>query len=116
MTSINRTAYRVHWLVAYAFWGPAPTPQHTVNHKNHIRTDNSKDNLEWRDKREQVIDRKNQKKVSAYDARTGEHFKTWDTTREAAKELKMSHANISNVCNGKSKTAYGYVWKYIKKT
>ena len=56
MKCINNTEYRVHWLVTYAFWGPPPTPQHTVNHKNHIITDNNKDNLEWRDKREQSID------------------------------------------------------------
>lgn len=37
----------VHALVANAFLGTRPDPQHVVNHINHIRTDNRVENLEW---------------------------------------------------------------------
>lgn len=39
-----------HWphrIVATAFIGPPPTPSHTVNHRNGIKTDNRPQNLEW---------------------------------------------------------------------
>jgi hypothetical protein len=40
------TSYSLHRIVAIAFIdNPDKKPQ--VNHKNHIRTDNSKNNLEW---------------------------------------------------------------------
>lgn len=37
----------VHAAVALAFHGLPPTPAHTVNHKNGVKTDNAPGNLEW---------------------------------------------------------------------
>jgi len=37
----------VHGLVAAAFLPPRPSPQHTVNHRDAIKTNNHADNLEW---------------------------------------------------------------------
>ena len=31
----------------------------------------------------------------------------------AAESINKNHSSISNCCNGKQKTAYGYVWKFI---
>lgn len=43
----------VHVLVALAFVGPKPSPQHTVDHKNRVRNDNRAENLRWATKKEQ---------------------------------------------------------------
>lgn len=56
--------YRVHYLMALAFLGPQPSPQHTVNHIakydgdwERERCDNRVENLEWSTKKAQTAHR-----------------------------------------------------------
>lgn len=44
----------VHRIVCEAFNGPPPSPNHVVNHKNGIKSDNRAENLEWVTQRENV--------------------------------------------------------------
>ena len=48
------------------------------------------------------------------DTLSGEYVKTWDCIKEAEEFLNIykAEANISRCCAGKSKMAYGYIWKY----
>ena len=57
----NKTGYaeiageRVHRIVATAFLGPAPTPQHVVDHKDTNRKNNRPENLRWLSKLENAL-------------------------------------------------------------
>jgi hypothetical protein len=44
---IAKRHYYVHRLVAFAFHGFPPTPQHMALHKNDIRRDNTATNIYW---------------------------------------------------------------------
>jgi hypothetical protein len=50
------------------------------------------------------------RKVFQYDL-NGNFIKEWDRPEQASKELNVSHSGISSVCNGKNKTAGGFIWK-----
>ena len=54
----------VHNMVAEAFIGPRPTPNHSVDHADRDRSNNSLSNLSWATKKQQVA---NQKKRAAQD-------------------------------------------------
>lgn len=45
---------------------------------------------------------------------TGEIIKIWSSIREATISLgkKENSGGISNACNGRAKSAYGYIWKF----
>ena len=52
--------------------------------------------------------------IGQYDKITGEKIKVWYGTKEIERENPGFHSSvIVNVCRGRKKTAYGYVWKYI---
>jgi len=42
----------------------------------------------------------------------GELIHTFNNFKEIFNSLKLKNTNIINCCNGRSKTAYGYIWKY----
>lgn len=42
-------------------------------------------------------------------------IKTWDSLMDIQRNLGMCNQSISDVCNHKQKTAYGYKWEFAKK-
>ena len=44
--------------------------------------------------------------------KSGEFIREWPSTREAYRQLGIAHSSICKCCNGKYKSAGGYVWKY----
>ena len=109
----------VHRLVALAFVKGFSDQNNIVNHKNEDKKDNRASNLEWCDMkyntnyngacfrranwcRKPVIAIK-QSKVTRFNSIT-----------EASKALNIPHGNISNVLQGRRKTASGYTFKYAK--
>ena len=51
--------------------------------------------------------------VDAFDPRTGQFVAHYDSIADANRAMgKEGTGNISAVCRGRGRTAYGYIWKY----
>jgi len=46
---------------------------------------------------------------------SGSFLKEWSNAREVTRELGINNKDISACATGKQKTAYGYIWSFIKK-
>ena len=66
-------------------------------------------NYGTKQERESII--KTKYNVLQYDL-NGNLIKVWFNLREIAFNTNYKKTNIMHCCNGRSKTAYGYVWKY----
>lgn len=44
--------------------------------------------------------------------KSGEFIKEWPSASEASRQLKINRGSICSCCNGKRKSAGGYVWEY----
>lgn len=51
--------------------------------------------------------------VAQYDKNSGELVAVWKSAREAARQLGYNQSNISDCCNGRYKSAYGFVWRKL---
>jgi len=71
----------------------------TEEHKNKISKSNT------------GVNNSNSKKVFQYDLNL-KLIRTWNSVGEVCKLLKLSVGNVSSVCIGKRRTAYGFIWKY----
>ena len=110
--------YLVHRLVAQTF---TPNPQNLteVNHKDENKENNSVHNLEWCDSkynnnygtRTQRQSEKLSKSVLQY-TKSGVFVREWKSMKDVQRNLNYSQGNISSCCNGKCKSANGYIWKY----
>ena len=111
----------IHRIVAKAFI-PNPNNLPEVNHiKEFEKTNNKVDNLEWCNhsynqnygtRNERVAKKLRKikcKKVNQYDL-DGNYIKTWNSIKEAEKEVGTSH--ICQCLKGKFKQTKGYKWRY----
>ena len=117
--------FKVHRLVAKAFI-PNPNNLETVNHKDEVKTNNTVGNLEWMSQRDNInygthnkrmaeanINHpKKSKVVQMFNKQTGELLATFPSTHEAERVTGINNSSISKCCNGKYKSAGGYIWRY----
>jgi hypothetical protein len=115
--------FTVHKLVLGAFI-PNEKNLPVINHKDENKLNNNINNLEWctyeynhnygsRNLRTGISqrNRKDSKKVIQYDLKMN-FIREWPSLGEIQRTFGYPTSNISKCCKGKSKLAYGYIWKF----
>lgn len=117
--AVNDRKYTVHIYIAKLFIGNPPTPNHTVDHINRIKSDNNVQNLRWASKSEQNNNRV-LSNVKAYNSRNVIQYDLNNKEVNRFKSIKeassITHINISNIgaaCRGIQNTSGGFIWKYL---
>jgi hypothetical protein len=105
----------IHHYVALLFVGDKPSPIHIVNHIDEDKTNCYYKNLEWATPKENS-DHSISKKINQIDPQTNEIINTFKSIEDAARSLGLNCSpNISNCCNGKTKSniTHGYKWEFV---
>ena len=113
-------SFDIHRLVAITFIPVSDITGMEVNHKDEDKWNNCAENLEWVTKSENNLygtkrerqAAKIRKAVVQFDL-NGVPLKEWGSATDAEKALSGKFTGaITNCICGRSKTAYGYIWKY----
>ena len=116
-------SYDIHRLVALAFIGFCGSKME-VNHKDENKQNNAVENLEWvtREQNEAYGTKRERHKekiklpILQYDT-YGNFIREWPSATDAEMSISGKFTGaISHNINGKTKTAYGYVWEFKEVT
>ena len=110
--------YYVHRLVWIAFNGQIPEG-YEVNHINEITTDNRLSNLNLMTHKENInwgtaIERsaKSKSKSILQFGLNDNLIKEFPSAMQVERETGFNQGHICDCCNGKRKTAHGFIWRY----
>lgn len=115
--------FLVHRLVWESFNGIIPEG-YDCNHINEDKTDNRlenlnlmtrKENINWGTHNKRISEKMTNGKRSKWVIKlslNNEILHFYPSTAQVERELGYDQGCISKCCNGKHKTAYGFVWKY----
>lgn len=103
---------RIHQIVATMFLDN-PSNHEIVHHKDSNRRNNHFSNLEWTTAKQNTIYALG-KKIAQYDL-DDNLIKTYETVTEASLSIgnPQGRSQLTLVCKGERKTAYGYKWKWV---
>ena len=114
---IHKT-HSVHRLVALAFI-QNPNSYTQINHKDENKSNNRVENLEWCTHSYNMNygtlqERKGKANgVPVYQyTKSGDFVKKYPSLKSAAVSNGFQSSPIQNCCCGRSKTSYGFIWKY----
>lgn len=114
----NAKECTIHRLVAQAFL-PNPDNLPQINHKDEDKYNNCVENLEWCSSQYNMTYNDRAKKVGNKLSRpviginkVSGLIVEFASAHEASRQLGISQSNITQCCQGKYKSAGGYVWYY----
>ena len=120
LCKINRyRSFDIHRLVAIAFLdNPDGLPE--VNHIDENKKNNHVENLEWVTKSENNMHGTKRERHAAQIKRSvlqystdGQLINEWESPTDAEMSISgKATGAISHCAKGKTKTAYGYIWRY----
>jgi hypothetical protein len=110
---LKRIRCHCHKLVAYFFIKKIDDPKMVVNHIDKNKLNNHVSNLEWVTSSENTTHSMG-KKVCKINKDTGQILYTYESGTYAANSIGATKAAISRCCNNKSKTSFGFIWKFLE--
>lgn len=122
--NLNGKYLRIHLLVANAFLQNRKGDCNQINHIDGNKANNNVSNLEWCTAKENIrhahaigikpINYKNiQYPKAIIQTDLNDNFiAKYESTMEVQRILGFNNSNVSKVCRGVQRTAYGYKWHY----